>query len=81
MSTFFAEEPDWYRGESFGQPTAIEPTRADNGSLRVAVALIERDDDTRDRLTELVGSNISTFASLDELRTAWTATLPAALGA
>jgi pilus assembly protein CpaE len=67
MSTFFAEEPDWYRGESFGQPTAIEPPRADNGSLRVAVALIERDGDTRDRLTELVGSNISTFASLDEL--------------
>jgi pilus assembly protein CpaE len=67
MSSFFAEEPDWYRsGEAFGQPTATDQPRGDGASLRIAVALIERDPEERARLSSLVG-NASTFASLDEL--------------
>jgi pilus assembly protein CpaE len=68
MSSYFAEEPDWYRSnESFGQPTAIEPPQGDLGSLRIAVALIERDAAERSRLVELVGQGVSTFESLEEL--------------
>jgi pilus assembly protein CpaE len=75
MSTFFSEEPDWYRGgEAFGQPTAIEPSRADMGSLRIAVALIERNPDERDRLAALIGTGVSTFASLEELSVRLTGT-------
>jgi pilus assembly protein CpaE len=67
MSSFFAEEPDWYRSESFGQPTTTEPGQGDLGSLRIAVALIERDAAERNRLVELIGQGVSTFESLEEL--------------
>jgi pilus assembly protein CpaE len=67
MSSFFAEEPDWYRGDSSGQPTAIEPPRGDVGGVRIAVALVERDPDERAHLSEMVGGGLSTFSSLDEL--------------
>jgi pilus assembly protein CpaE len=68
MSTFFADEPDWYRSDtnSFGPPTTTDPPRGDSRALRIAVALVERDPDERARLAALVG-NASTFASLDEL--------------
>jgi pilus assembly protein CpaE len=67
MSSFFAEEPDWYRAESFGQPTTMEPAPNDLGALRIAVAIIERDPDERVRLAKLVGQGASSFGSLDEL--------------
>jgi pilus assembly protein CpaE len=68
LSTFFADEPDWYRSDtnSFGPPTTTDPPRGDSRALRIAVALVERDPDERARLAALVG-NASTFASLDEL--------------
>jgi pilus assembly protein CpaE len=67
MSSYFAEEPDWYRSESLGQPTAIDPERADLGALRIAVALVESDPDERARLGDLIGTGVSVFSSLDEL--------------
>src|SRR5688572_24861905 len=67
MSSFFAEEPDWYRSDSFSQPTAIDQPDADLGALRIAVALVERDADERARLAQLVGDGASEFSTLDEL--------------
>jgi len=67
MSSFFAEEPDWYRSDSFSQPTATDQPGADLGALRIAVALVERDPDERARLAQLVGAGASEFSSLEEL--------------
>lgn len=67
MSSFFAEEPDWYRSDSFSQPTATDQPAADLAALRIAVALVERDPDERARLAQLVGAGASEFSSLEEL--------------
>ncbi len=72
MSSFFAEEPDWYRAEAHGQSnTATEPTRvpvpAPAPALRIAVALIERDPNLRGRLAGQLGQGVSMFSSIDEL--------------
>ena len=71
-SSFFADEPDWYRAEAYGQSnTATEPPRvpspATGPALRIAVALIERDLNLRDRLAAQLGQGVSTFGSIDEL--------------
>jgi pilus assembly protein CpaE len=72
MSSFFAEEPDWYRAEGQGQSfTATEPPRppapAAPPALRIAVALIERDPNLRGRLAMQLGQGVSAFASIEEL--------------
>lgn len=73
MSSFFAEEPDWYRVESPGpSSTATEPPRSLDAApippaIRIAVALIERDDNLRGRLAGQLGQGVSAFATLEEL--------------
>ena len=77
MSSFFAEEPDWYRAEQSAPTsnTATEPPPAAHvpGSapagqpLRIAIALIERDPDMRGRLAGQIGQGVSVFNSLDEM--------------
>ena len=75
MSSFFAEEPDWYRAEAHGQSsTATEPPRGPSlaapaapPALRVSVALIERDPNLRDCLAGLIGQGVSVFSSIEEL--------------
>lgn len=77
MSSFFADEPDWYRAEAHGQSnTATEPPRSAGAPsapagtapvLRIAVALIERDPNLRGRLAAQLGQGVSLFGSIDEL--------------
>jgi pilus assembly protein CpaE len=76
MSSFFAEEPDWYRTDGPGSFTATEPPRQTAlgaptpvapATLRIAVALIERDVALRGRLAEQLGQGVSAFAAVDEL--------------